>query len=138
MGLSGGENVAVYGWGTRAAVAALVAALAGSAAVRASDTPVLTLDPFADAGTWPALDAADAGKPDVDLTLLPLEDLMNLQVYSVSKQAQRLSDAPAAVYVITQDDIHRSGATTIAEVAGAGRSRGAVRVGPVGDRVARA
>lgn len=50
-----------------------------------------------------------------DLTQLSLEDLMNIQVTSVSKKAERLSDTAAAVYVITSDDIRRSGATSIPE-----------------------
>lgn len=50
-----------------------------------------------------------------DLADLSLEQLMNEPITSVSKREQKLSQAPAAVYVITQEDIHRSGATTIAE-----------------------
>ena len=40
---------------------------------------------------------------------------MNLQVTSVSKRAQKLADAAAAIFVITQDDIQRSGASSIPE-----------------------
>ncbi len=50
-----------------------------------------------------------------DLTELSLEDLMNIEVTSVSKKSQRLADAPAAVFVITQEDIRRSGVTSIPE-----------------------
>ena len=50
-----------------------------------------------------------------DVTAITLEDLMNLQVTSVSKRAQKLADAAAAIFVITQDDIRRSGATSIPE-----------------------
>lgn len=49
------------------------------------------------------------------LAELNLEDLGNIEITSVSKYAQRLQDAAAAVYVITQEDIRRSGATSIAE-----------------------
>lgn len=52
---------------------------------------------------------------DTDLTQLSLEDLMNIEVTSVSKKAERVSDSAAAVYVITQEDIRRSGATSIAD-----------------------
>lgn len=45
-----------------------------------------------------------------DLTQASLEDLMNIQVTSVSKREQRLSKTGAAVFVITQEDIERSGA----------------------------
>jgi iron complex outermembrane receptor protein len=50
-----------------------------------------------------------------DLTELPLEDLMNIEITSVSKKQQKLSDAAAAIFVITQEDIRRSGATSIPE-----------------------
>jgi iron complex outermembrane receptor protein len=51
-----------------------------------------------------------------ELTKLTLEDLMNVEVTSVSKQKQRVADAPAAIYVINQDEIRRSGLTSIAEL----------------------
>lgn len=41
---------------------------------------------------------------------------MNIQVTSVSKKEQRLSQTGAAVYVITQEDIRRSGATNIPDL----------------------
>jgi iron complex outermembrane receptor protein len=44
-----------------------------------------------------------------------LEDLMKMQVHSVSRKTERLSDAAAAIFVITQEDIRRSGATSIPE-----------------------
>src|SRR5882672_8591089 len=50
-----------------------------------------------------------------DLADLSLEELANIQVTSVSGRAERLSDAPASIYVITADDIRRSGATTLPE-----------------------
>ena len=51
-----------------------------------------------------------------DLTQFSLEDLMNVQVTSVSKKEQKLAKTGAAIFVITQEDIRRSGATTIPEV----------------------
>jgi iron complex outermembrane recepter protein len=51
-----------------------------------------------------------------DVTTMSVEDLMNVQVTSVSKRTQKLADAAAAIFVITQEDIHRSGATCIPEV----------------------
>ncbi|HEX7183152.1 MAG TPA: TonB-dependent receptor [Thermoanaerobaculia bacterium] len=53
--------------------------------------------------------------PDVDLTELSLEELMDVQVTSVSKRAEPISAAAAAVFVITQEDLRRSGATSIPE-----------------------
>jgi iron complex outermembrane receptor protein len=54
--------------------------------------------------------------PNVDFAAMRLEDLMDIEVTSVSKKEQRLGQTAAAVYVITQEDIRRSGATTIPEV----------------------
>jgi iron complex outermembrane recepter protein len=50
-----------------------------------------------------------------DLTRLSLQDLANLEVTSVSKAAEGLQQAPASIYVITHDDIMRSGATSLME-----------------------
>ena len=50
-----------------------------------------------------------------DLMELSVEDLLNVEVISVSKKAQSLNDSPAAIYVISQDDIKRIGATSIPE-----------------------
>lgn len=50
-----------------------------------------------------------------DVTTLSVEDLMNMQVTSVSKHKQKLADAAAAIFVLTQEDIRRSGATSIPE-----------------------
>lgn len=44
---------------------------------------------------------------------LSVEDLLNVEVTSVAKKAQSLNDAPAAAFVITNEDIKRSGATSI-------------------------
>jgi iron complex outermembrane receptor protein len=61
--------------------------------------------------------AAHAQGPSAaELRTLSLEELGNLVVTSVSKGEERLSRAAAAVSIITNDDIRRSGATTIAEV----------------------
>src|SRR5258706_1089720 len=50
------------------------------------------------------------------LTHLSLEELGNVEVTTVSKEPETLLGSPAAVYVITQDDIRRSGATSLPEV----------------------
>src|SRR5437870_11047556 len=50
-----------------------------------------------------------------DVTAMSMEDLMNMQVTSVSKRTQKVADAAAAIFVITQEDIRRSGATSIPE-----------------------
>src|SRR6202040_223714 len=51
-----------------------------------------------------------------DLADRSLEDLMNIEVTSVSKKEQKLSQTPAAVFVITEEDIRRSGATNIPDL----------------------
>jgi iron complex outermembrane recepter protein len=51
-----------------------------------------------------------------DLQNLSIEQLGNIEITSVSKTTEQLSDAPAAIYVISHDDIIRSGATTIPEM----------------------
>lgn len=60
-----------------------------------------------------AFDAVAAD--DVDNFALSPEQLFNATVTSVSKSSQKLMDAPAAVYVLTNEDIMRSGATSIPE-----------------------
>ena len=50
---------------------------------------------------------------EIDLAQMSLEDLMNVEVTSVSKKAEKLSDAAAAIYVLTGDEIRKSGARTI-------------------------
>ncbi len=47
---------------------------------------------------------------------LSLEQLGNIEVTTASKQPVKVSRTPAAIYVITQEDIRRSGATSIPEV----------------------
>ncbi len=46
---------------------------------------------------------------------LSLEQLGDVQVTSVSKEPEEVWDTPAAIYVLTSEDIRRSGATTIPE-----------------------
>ena len=47
---------------------------------------------------------------------LSLEQLSNVEVTSVSRHAESLAEAPASIYVISAEDIRRSGATSIPEV----------------------
>ncbi len=50
------------------------------------------------------------------LKQLSLEELGNLEVTTASKEPETLRKVPAAIYVITQEDIRRSGATSLPEV----------------------
>jgi iron complex outermembrane recepter protein len=51
-----------------------------------------------------------------DLTQVSIESLMNMEVTSVSKKEQKLSEVAAAIFVITPEDIVRSGATNIPDL----------------------
>lgn len=53
---------------------------------------------------------------NLNLSELGIEELLNIQVTSVAKKGQKLSDAAAAVFVVTREDIRRSGATSIPEL----------------------
>jgi iron complex outermembrane receptor protein len=59
--------------------------------------------------------AAEGRGAGRDLGDFTLDELVNLKVTSVSKKPEKLSHAPAAIAVITDEDIRRSGVTTIAE-----------------------
>jgi iron complex outermembrane recepter protein len=65
-------------------------------------------------GAGLAMAAPIAG--DLDLLELSLEQLGDVEVTSVSRRSEKLSDAPASVFVIQHDDIQRSGASTLPEV----------------------
>ena len=56
-----------------------------------------------------------AALPPVDLTDLSLEELMNLRVTSTARRPQTVAESAAAIFVITQDDIRRSGVTSLPE-----------------------
>ena len=61
----------------------------------------------------PAL--AQTARP-ANLNQVSIEDLMNIEVTSASRKAQLAADIPAAIFVISHDDIVRSGMTTIPDV----------------------
>jgi iron complex outermembrane recepter protein len=52
----------------------------------------------------------------LELKQLSLEELIDIEVTSVSRKEEKLFEAAAAIYVITQEDIRRSGATSIPEL----------------------
>ena len=47
---------------------------------------------------------------------MPLEDAMQINIISALKKETSLFTAPAAAFVISDDDIRRSGATTIPDI----------------------
>jgi len=62
-----------------------------------------------------AIPAYSQEKPR-DLAEKSIEDLMKVEVTSVSKKEQKLSSVAAAIFVISQEDIRRSGATNIPDL----------------------
>ncbi len=59
--------------------------------------------------------SAEEWSPPEDINLMSLEDLVHVEVTSINKRAERASEAAAAIFVITSEDIRRSGAKTIPE-----------------------
>ncbi len=63
------------------------------------------------------VEAKPSQEEDLDsLMNLPIEELFEITVTSVSKKEQKLTEAASAIYVLTQDDIRRSGINTIPEL----------------------
>src|SRR5437867_11106760 len=54
-------------------------------------------------------------QPQSDLKKLTLEELMDVNVNAVSRKEEPLGPTPAAVAVITAEDIRKSGVTSILE-----------------------
>lgn len=73
--------------------------------------------------------AAYADDPTVeDLRALSIEQLAGLEVTSVSRRPEAVGQAPAAIDVITADDIQRSGAQSLPEVLRLARNLEVARV----------
>jgi iron complex outermembrane receptor protein len=53
---------------------------------------------------------------EADIPQMSIEQLANVEITSVSKAPQSLSSAAAAVYVISHDDVIRSGATSLPDM----------------------
>src|SRR5690606_17816260 len=64
----------------------------------------------------PAMGAMMLEQGVEDLTTLDLESLMDIEVTSVSRKKQSVTVAPAAITVIGQEEIRRSGMTSIPEL----------------------
>jgi len=63
----------------------------------------------------PEADANSTTQRSKELTELDIEDLMKIKVSIVTKGPETIFESPAAVSVITHEDIRRSGATSIPE-----------------------
>ncbi|GFO60490.1 TonB-dependent receptor [Geomonas silvestris] len=57
-----------------------------------------------------------AAAPDQALPDLSLEQLLQVRLFSPARKSQTLSDVTSAVFVINQEDIRRSGATTLPDL----------------------
>ena len=87
----------------------VVAGIALATAAKAqSDAP---------SGETPASRPAEAGEETPEILDKSLEELMNIdvEVTSVSKKSQKISSAPAAIFVVSHDDIKRLGARSVPE-----------------------
>ncbi len=83
-------------------------------AARLSGPPLLLASALASPVPGAAQSAEERSPlADTELKKLSIEDLMEIDVTSVSKRPERLSQAAAAVFVLTADDIRRSGAFTL-------------------------
>ena len=64
----------------------------------------------------PAVYAADEFEDTEFLADMSLEELLSTEITTLSRKAESLGNAPAAVHVISQTDIRRSGARTIPDL----------------------
>jgi len=67
------------------------------------------------AGGAHATDTNELDKSIRELKQLPFEELVGLQVTSVSRRPERLVEAASAVQVLTDEDVRRSGASSLPE-----------------------
>jgi len=68
------------------------------------------------AGAWhPSAVAQSAAGSAVLLKKLSIDELLDIEVTSVSKRAEKLSETASSIQVITQDEIRRSGASSLPE-----------------------
>jgi iron complex outermembrane receptor protein len=61
------------------------------------------------------IEAQEVASSPGALKKLTVEELMNIEVTSVSRRPEKLSEAASAIQVITAEDIRRSGATSLPE-----------------------
>jgi iron complex outermembrane receptor protein len=96
---------------TRRGAAAVAAILCALPAAAQAEAPRLE-----DGGATAQGPRDRDGPGDQDLARMSLEELSMVQVTSVSRRPQALAHAAAAIFVISAEDIRRSGATRLPEV----------------------
>src|SRR5262245_21066607 len=72
-----------------------------------------------------------AAADEHNLADLSLEELSQMRVISVSRQPERVADAAASIYVITSEDIRRSGVTSLPEALRLAPNLEVARIDPV-------
>jgi iron complex outermembrane recepter protein len=65
--------------------------------------------------SWARAAEPDSSDAEVDLLRLSLEDLGRIKVTSVSRKSENIFSAAAAIHVISQEDIRRSGVNVLPE-----------------------
>lgn len=73
----------------------------------------VTLPVLAEPATVPSIQIAGMG--DRDIADLSLSELMSIEVTSVSRRAQPLREAAAAIFVVTGEEMRRAGVRTLAD-----------------------
>jgi iron complex outermembrane recepter protein len=89
--------------------------LAGHRMTRALSTMVALYLAITCSAQQPSPPTHLASADTQDLKHLSLEELGNIEIVSATKEPTAVSEVPAAIFVITQQDIERSGATSIAD-----------------------
>jgi len=59
--------------------------------------------------------SANVQAENADYLDMPLEELLSMDITSAAKKEQRLRETAASAFIITREDIHRSGVTSIPE-----------------------
>ena len=77
---------------------------------------VLLLSLFGVCAAWGQAQQSDPSSHPQDLTQVSIESLMNMEVTSAAKKEERISRTAAAVFVITEEDIRRSGMTSVPDL----------------------
>lgn len=67
------------------------------------------------AGSLPGAPADEPATLQTNLCELSLQQLLDVSIVSASQRPQRIMETPAAAFIVTADDIRRSGAATVAD-----------------------
>jgi iron complex outermembrane receptor protein len=78
--------------------------------------PIATMPLMLSAALAATADADAAMRPVADIADLDLEQLTRITVTTASRRAERVIEAPASIFVITGEDIRRSGASSLPEI----------------------